>query len=350
MNRLERIRGCLLGGAVGDALGAPVEFLGWTAIEKQFGAAGIADLQSAYGVMGAITDDTQMMLFTAEGLLRSWVRGYSRGLCNVPSVIHHALLRWLMTQDHEPLTAVTLNGWLVQERALWSRRAPGNTCVSALMASRHLGFAAENNSKGCGAVMRVAPCAFFAEPFETASESGRLTHGHPAGYHAAGLFADILQRMSEQTVSLEHALSESLAAHGQKPGMDEVRTSLEKVLFYFYEGYQPTPDRIDEFGGGWIAEEALAIGVWCALSAPSFEQGVINAVNHSGDSDSTGLIAGHLLGIQYGPTAIPARWLERLELRNVIEKVAADIERVPRDYQGGAGALDSDIEVHYPGN
>lgn len=350
MNRLERIRGCLLGGAVGDALGAPVEFLGWQAIEKKFGASGIVDLYPAYGVTGAITDDTQMMLFTAEGLLRGWVRGCSRGICHPPAVIHHALLRWLITQDHEPLAPVTLNGWLVQERALWARRAPGNTCVNALMASRHLGFAAQNNSKGCGAVMRVAPCAFFAGAFETASESGRLTHGHPAGYHAAGLFADILQRMSEHAVSLEHALSESLAAHGQKPGMDEVRTSLEKVLFYFYEGYQPTPSRIDEFGGGWIAEEALAIGIWCALSASSFEQGVINAVNHSGDSDSTGLIAGHLLGIQYGETAIPARWLESLELRHVIEKVASDIERVPREYLGGAGESDRGIEIEYPGD
>ncbi|GAB7529101.1 hypothetical protein PS3A_15100 [Pseudomonas sp. 3A(2025)] len=350
MNRLERIRGCLLGGAVGDALGAPVEFMGWKAIEAKFGASGIADLSPAYGVTGAITDDTQMMLFTAEGLLRAWVRGCSRGICHIPGVIHHALLRWLITQDHEPIAPAILNGWLVQERALWSRRAPGNTCVSALMASRQLGFAAENNSKGCGAVMRVAPCAFFADTFETASESGRLTHGHPAGYHSAGLFADILQRMSQQTVSLEHALSESLAAHGQKPGMEEVRASLEKVLFYFYEGYQPTPARIDEFGGGWIAEEALAIGIWCALSASSFEQGVINAVNHSGDSDSTGLIAGHLLGIQYGAAAIPARWLESLELRGVIEKMAVDIERVPRDYMGGAGEFDRGIEIEYPGD
>lgn len=69
--------------------------------------------------------------------------------------------------------------------------------------------------------------------------------------------------------------------------------------------------------------------LWCALSADSFEQGVITAVNHSGDGDSTGLIAGHLLGIQYGPAAIPPRWYEQLEMRDVIERVGKDIDRVP---------------------
>jgi hypothetical protein len=130
--------------------------------------------------------------------------------------------------------------------------------------------------------------------------------------------------------------------------MEETRSMLERVLFFFYEGYRPTPQRIADFGAGWVAEEALAIGLWCALSADSFEQGVINAVNHSGDSDSTGLIAGHLLGIQYGPVAIPARWYEKLELRDVIEQVAKDIESVPRDFSGYGGDFDSQIEQAYP--
>lgn len=350
MNRLERIKGCLLGGAVGDALGAPVEFLEWNAIRTIFGAQGIVDYAPAYGRLGAITDDTQMMLFTAEGLLRAYVRGSSRGICHVPSVIHHALLRWLITQDYSPNTHVSLDGWLIKERALWSRRAPGNTCLSALKASRHFGQLAENNSKGCGAVMRVAPCAFFGNAFDYAAESGRLTHGHPTGYMAAGLFADILQRMADRQDNLEHAITESLAKHGDKAGMDEIRVLIERVLFYYYEGYRPTTERINEFGGGWIAEEALAIAIWCALTAPSYEQGVINAVNHSGDSDSTGLIAGHLLGIQYGPAAIPARWLDGLELRGVIEKLAEDIERVPGDYSGYGGEFDPSIEIQYPGS
>lgn len=349
MTRLERIRGCLLGGAVGDALGAPVEFLEWSAIEANFGPRGIVDFAPAYGVIGAITDDTQLMLFTAEGLLRAYVRGSLGRSCHVPSVIHHALLRWLMTQDYPITMPISNDGWLIEETALWSRRAPGATCLSALKASIRLGMPAKNDSKGCGAVMRVAPCAFFGNAFEYAADSGRLTHGHPSGYLAAGLFADILQRMADQHCSLEHALTESLARHGHKAGMDETRRMLERVLFFYYEGYHPSPQRIADFGGGWVAEEALAIGLWCALSAESLEQGVINAVNHSGDSDSSGLIAGHLLGIQYGAAAIPARWYEQLEMRDVIERVARDIERIPREFCGCGGEFDQQIEREYPG-
>lgn len=348
MTRLERIKGCLLGGAVGDALGAPLELLEWPAIEAKFGSRGIVDFAPAYGISGAITDDTQMMLFTAEGLLRAYVRGSSRGICHVPSVIHQALLRWLMTQDCHPAIPINRDGWLINELALWSRRAPSTTCLSALKASTRLGMLAENDSKGCSAVMRVAPCAFFANAFDYAAESGRLTHGHPTGYLAAGLFADILQRMVDRKDSLEHAVTESLANHGHKAGMEQIRSLVERVMFFFYEGYQPTPLRIAELGSGWVAEEALAIGLWCALGCNSFEDGVINAVNHSGDSDSTGLIAGHFLGIQHGAADIPARWLDQLELREVIERMAEDIERVPRDYCGYGGGFDEQIERAYP--
>ncbi|TWR93280.1 ADP-ribosylglycohydrolase family protein [Pseudomonas saxonica] len=349
MNRLERIKGCLLGGAVGDTLGAPVEFLEWPAIEAKFGPQGVIDFAPAYGITGAITDNTQMMLFTAEGLLRAYVRGSSRGACHVPSIIHHALLRWLMTQDYPTAIPVSRDGWLIEQLALWSRRTSGTTCLAALKASPRLGAVAENNSKGCGAVMRVAPCAFFANAFDYAAQSGRLTHGHPTGYLAAGLFADILQRIVDRQDSLEHAVTQSLAKYGQMPGMEETRILIERVLFFFYEGYQPTPQRIAELGGGWVAEEVLAIGLWCALAAHSFEEGVISAVNHSGDSDSTGLIAGHLLGVQYGAAAIPARWYAQLELREVIEQMAEDIERVPREYCGYDGEFDQQIEQMYPG-
>ncbi|MCO7567393.1 ADP-ribosylglycohydrolase family protein [Pseudomonas sp. S 311-6] len=348
MNRLERIKGCLLGGAVGDALGAPVEFLDWSTIEARFGPQGISDFAPAYGVTGAITDDTQMMLFTAEGLLRAYVLGSSGKPCHVPSIVHHALLRWLMTQDHPATIPVSRDGWLIEQLPLWSRRSPGFTCLQALKASARLGAVAENNSKGCGALMRVAPCAFFANAFDYAAQSGRLTHGHPTGYLAAGLFADILQRLVDQEDGLEHAITQSLAKYGHVPGMEETRNLVERVLFFFYEGYKPTAQRINQFGGGWVAEEVLAIGLWCALAASSFEEGVIMAVNHSGDSDSTGLITGHLLGAQYGVAAIPGRWLEQLELREVIAQVAEDIERVPRDYCGYGGEFDQEIEQAYP--
>lgn len=343
------VLGCLLGGAAGDALGAPVEFLRWERIRREFGESGIRSFVPAYGQLGAITDDTQMMLFTAEGLLRAHVRGASRGICHPPSVIHHALLRWLLTQGERTPLEVGQDGWLFSDRRLWSRRAPGNTCLSALRASRSFGELADNDSKGCGGVMRVAPCAFFPNAFDNAAESARTTHGHPSGYLAAGLFADILARIWSEGIELAAATRASLAAHGDKPGMEETHRIIERVLALHQSGKQPSPESIERLGGGWVAEEALAIGLWCALAADSLEEGVITAVNHSGDSDSTGLIAGHFLGLIHGPEAIPQRWLEHLELRDVVEQVAWDIVQIPGQYQTEEIDVAEAVEQRYPG-
>ena len=92
-----RVLGCLLAGAAGDALGAAVEFMDWPAIQRQFGPHGIRAMSAAYGRRGAITDDTQMMLFTAEGLLRAVVRSEARGICNSASVVHHRCVAAMVT-------------------------------------------------------------------------------------------------------------------------------------------------------------------------------------------------------------------------------------------------------------
>ena len=120
--------------------------------------------------------------------------------------------------------------------------------------------------------------------------------------------------------------------------MEETRRLIEYVLRLHQQGVRPNPERIADLGGGWVAEEALAIGLWCALAAESLEDGVITAVNHSGDSDSTGMIAGNLLGLIYGPQAIPDRWLEDLELRDVITQIAVDLADIPQRYQAGSDA------------
>jgi ADP-ribosylglycohydrolase len=111
---------------------------------------------------GTITDDTQMTLFTVEGLIRAGVRT-DRGIGFTVAVVHHAYDRWLDTQLL-PGPSGQLDGWLQAEQWLYARRAPGNTCLSALTDERQGGDAiqqfggqADNNSKGCGGVMRVAP-------------------------------------------------------------------------------------------------------------------------------------------------------------------------------------------------
>lgn len=107
---------------------------------------------------------------------------------------------------------------------------------------------------------------------------------------------------------------------------------------------RPTPERLETLGGGWIAEEALAIAICAALVAGDFADGVLLAVNHSGDSDSTGAIAGNLLGARLGIGAILSRWLEELELREAITRIAGDLDAIATERMSSREAWDA-----YPG-
>jgi ADP-ribosylglycohydrolase len=324
---LERAQGCLLGGAVGDSLGAPVEFLSLEAIKRKYGPQGIQELDEAYGVLGAITDDTQMTLFTAEGLIRAMVRQTHKGTVDPPGVVAYAYQRWLHTQG-EKCDKYAMEkgsrGWLVGVKGLRHRRAPGNTCLSALRAWNQ--DEAQNDSKGCGTVMRSAPFGFFEASGEMAFKSAAITHGHPEAKSSAAIFAEII-RFLVRGYDLNKAVNDASAWD-----MDSSLTSRLVVRSMQLAESDVAPEvAIKELGQGWVAEEALAIATYCTLKANgNFEIAVRLAVNHDGDSDSTGAIAGNIMGAAYGVQVIPERWLAAIELRDVIEQIATDmITEVP---------------------
>ncbi len=333
---LEHFTGCLLGGAVGDALGAPVEFDSIHAIRGQYGSAGITDYDVAYGRRGAITDDTQMTLFTAEGLLRAITRRRHEGAYHPVSRIHHAYIRWLRTQGERSRARFSqdeMDGWLIGVKALHSRRAPGNTCLSALR-GEEMGAMRRplNDSKGCGGVMRVAPVGLVAEDEEQAfslgCEAAAITHDHPSGYYSAGCFAAIIYHlMSGRSLPESIELALRILERPENGGHEECAAAVHRAVALWHDSdLTPSPEVIERMGGGWVGEEALAISIYCALSSQNnFARGVLLAVNHSGDSDSTGAITGNLLGLMLGARTIPEKWLAELEMRAEIEAVAGDL-------------------------
>lgn len=338
---LQRFQGCLLAGAVGDALGAAVEFMNWTEIQRVFGPDGLSDYAPAYGRIGAITDDTQMTLFTAEGLLRAYVRGSSRGICNPQGVMANAYLRWLRTQSEtgeRERANIGADGWLLGLPELHSRRAPGNTCLQALHEYQsERSIRAINNSKGCGGVMRVAPVGMFhwslhggkrlAETFQQAADFAEITHGHPSGYLPAGFLAVVVQLLLDGQ-SLVAAIAAAKAELQKHSFHEETLWAIEYAEQLASNGVAPQ-DAISQLGEGWVAEEALAISLYCAHTATSVRHGLLMAVNHSGDSDSTGSITGNLMGAQLGVESIPQSWLDSLELSSEIAEIAEDLLRFP---------------------
>lgn len=353
----DRAYGCLIGGACGDALGAPVEFLTREDILTRHGADGITAFAPAYGGVGLVTDDTQMTLFTVEGLIRGYVRGVLRGISHVPSVVHHAYLRWLWTQDHAfgsvpSPGGETLDGWLIEEPRLWARRAPGNTCLSALREAaeqRAFGSHADNNSKGCGTVMRDAPFGLGGvdDPgrgVDWAIESAWTTHGHPSARYSSGALAMIVAHVCRGD-ALPVAVERALSWLPRKADTTEVRSAVKRaVALSQAPDWQP---RVPELGEGWVAEEALAIAVLCALAAPTPRDAIVAAVNHSGDSDSTGAITGNLVGAVHGARALPREWTQHVELRDVVAVLASDLVDVIEG-RYGSEELAEHLSERYP--
>ncbi len=328
----DRIRGSLLGGAVGDTLGAPIEFESLREIRARFGSEGLREPAPAFGRVGAITDDTQMTLFTAEGLILAAGDPAFSGRSGLVRSVHRAYLRWLRTQGERsahPTFERTDEGWLLGLEALHSRRSPGNTCLSALRAPR-MGSAEQplNSSKGCGGVMRIAPVGLAGEigdPFSAGCEIAAITHGHPTGFLAAGYQALAIREAAAGT-PLRAACQEALEELRRHPGHEECAAAVERAISLSVEKRGGAfPEDVESLGEGWVAEEALAIAVFCALAAPDLESALRLAVNHGGDSDSTGAIAGNLLGAALGDAAIPPRWLAMLELREEILRLAEEL-------------------------
>jgi ADP-ribosylglycohydrolase len=183
------------------------------------------------------------------------------------------------------------------------------------------------DSKGCGTVMRSAPFGLLVgwEPqlvFQLAVECAAQTHGHPTGCLAAGAFAVVVHTVARGE-SLDAAVQRALVHLAAHPGHEETTDALKQALGAVRQGL-PTAERVESLGEGWTAEEALAMGVYCALVAEDVRHGLLLAVNHGGDSDSTGSICGNLLGVMHGETALPPNWVAELEGRATILELADD--------------------------
>lgn len=337
MDIKDRIRGSLIGGAAGDALGYAVEFITLSDIISRYGSSGITEYKLTGG-KALISDDTQMTLFTANGLLYAHTRGCLRGILGpMENYICDAYWNWYAMQRGMPIDEWLKVAWLCDVPELAKNRAPGTTCMSAL-GSRQIGTPKKpiNNSKGCGGVMRVAPIGLFGvydadKTFSCACAAAAITHGNPLGWLPAGLLARVINRIVFDGVDLTEVLHESINHMLMNyPGEDS--RHLAELL---YRAIQLTSndradaDNIKSLGEGWVGDEALAIAAYSALKYQnSFDKALICAVNHSGDSDSTGAITGNIVGAICGYESMSPKWKTDLELHNVILEIADDLYKV----------------------
>jgi ADP-ribosylglycohydrolase len=356
-----RIHGCLLGGALGDSLGYAVEFDPIDEIRRRFGAAGLRDFSALDG--GAhFSDDTQMTLYTVDGIVEALEWANSGVGADANACVWLAYLRWLETQGVPvPESAPRPHPrWIDSQEVLRHRRAPGKACLSGL-ATGEMGtvFRPVNpESKGCGTVMRSAPFGLVPHipadsVYKLSLDAASLTHGHPSARQSSGAFSLLIHSLvqgSSLAEAAQAALARVLADDEAAPELRErlgaaVRLAGEAGHTGAASVLSPE-DLVRELGEGWVAEEALAVGLYAVLAtaapvhgdstegvgAPDlvqhFKAAIAVAINHSGDSDSTGSIAGNILGAYYGTDCLPADWLESLEAPEVIRGMAGQLVAV----------------------
>jgi ADP-ribosylglycohydrolase len=336
--------GCLLGGALGDAFGYVVEFDSLESIRARHGADGLREPVLRAGRL-QVSDDTQMTLFTLEGL----VRAREAGATDAHPFLREAYLDWWLTQQPGPAARWPFapHGMLALVPELQACRAPGLTCLKA-MADGGWGTLGRpaNDSKGCGAVMRSAPVGFdgfgaaggAAVPSRAllAAEAGAITHGHPESGAACAVMAALVQSLFEADHAADAAsevgpLRQALipARHQATVWQAAAPLTSRRMDQAIALAAQRAPcpaeeaNRVALLGGGWVAEEALAIGLMAALAGDDFTHALRIAANHDGDSDSTASLAGQLRGAARGVADLPIHWVMKLDVLEPLLALAA---------------------------
>lgn len=338
-NLLDKIRGCILGGAAGDALGYPVEFLKIEEIKEEYGENGITE-HKLYNDKALVSDDTQMTMYTACGLLKGYTRFVTREIMgDWAAYVHRAYQDWRYTQFTSYGNTVDLGScWLLNVQEMYSCRAPGNTSLSALEHNRcGKTYSPINDSKGCGGVMRVAPVGLYLprhlqsieEVDKIGAEVAAITHGNPLAYIPAAALVHIIAKAATTDEALEDIIVDARNTVGKlfadKEGVDIFELFMDRAVALAHEDISDV-EAIRELGEGWLGLEALSIAVFCAVRyQDDFEKAIIAAVNHDGDSDSTGAITGNILGVYHGVSAIPEKYLEHLELKEILNTLIQDM-------------------------
>jgi poly(ADP-ribose) glycohydrolase ARH3 len=275
--------GALLGTAVGDALGAPLE--GWSRerVDRVYGESGRLEM-----VEGRYTDDTEQMIGVAESLLRN--TGFDG-----------ADMARTLVQNMNPR-----RGYGPGSRAAFERLRAGEQWDEA---AQHL-FGGMG-SYGNGAAMRIAPVGLFyydnpKELREVAYRSSQITHTHELGKEGAALqaFAIALAVRKDRNEMLSQL--EDFVHH-------EVYKNKLRRMERLLRTEASSGEVIAELGNGMAAFDSVPTAIYSFLRFEDFERSVVSAIRLGGDTDTIGAMTGAICGAYYGDQAIPSEWLARLE-------------------------------------
>ena len=308
MNIADRMYRCISYGAYGDAFGSDLEMMSLDEIKTQYGEQGKQKLNPD----DAITDDTQMTLFTLEGLVLSQGKTMDERV----QIMYESYLRWFNTQyglgaiDEKIAHIGEL--WKIED--LYVMRAPGHACIDSLR-SGCMGTLDKqyNESLGNGTVMRSAPFGFLInEPpeyvFELSMRCAAITHGHKEAWRSAGVFSLIIFFLLRDNMDVKAALLSALSYYKiYLERIGELMTlPLNDTYNYIYNAITCDDTKSTSafrtfygaFGDAWIGPNALGLSLYHVLSSDETYDCINRAANINGDSDTVASIAGNIFGAQ----------------------------------------------------
>lgn len=330
-----KIEDILLAGALGDAFGYAIEFYNINKIKIIYGENGLVD----YPIMNNhlyVSDDTQMTLFCQQACNNYLnISSFDSNVKNeLLKNINQSYCDWYITQNEKYTPSNNVNS-IMKFDSLWSLRAPGNTCLSALKQGGNGGInilSKINDSKGCGGIMRVAPISFLNTNIETIFELGAkqaaLTHGHPDGYLPAGYFASVLNLIAEGTDPIQSLnISINILKQYKKhenflSQIEHLKSCLAQDIVYY------GAELNNQLGEGWVGDEAFIIAFYCFMKATDFEDCLILSSNHNGDSDSTATLAAQLYAAKLGLSEEAKFNVQYLDVLPVIQHLTNEINLI----------------------
>jgi len=314
IDRRSRVLGCVLGAAIGDAMGHPTEFISsFEKIRERYGPKGVTGYELYWEHEGKrfapVTDDSQM----SEAVLRGLLDGRDQGtdLDGTMKLIAKQFIEW-------------------KNNPMGGHRAPGNACLdgcSALERGVPWREAGGPTAGGCGSVMRCYPFGLvFADDLEKAElwsvEHSKMTHGDPIALAAcAAMAVGVVHVLHEEPV--ERVIEEMLSAAGRyseptakmmEQAVGEGRTRVEPEV---------SLDRLR----GWAAHEAISAAVYIFVRHPDDPRAaILEGANTPGDSDSIATLVGGLVGARCGAESIPASWVEELERKKELHSLSHSVQ------------------------
>ena len=283
---ISRAKGAFLGLAIGDALGAPAEFLTRGEIKDKYGV-----LKEMVGggwlrlKPGQVTDDTQMSLCIARAIATAG--------------------RWTQTGIADNLT-------------VWLKSKPidvGDTCrrgIRNYMLKGTLETPPNQWDGGNGAAMRMLPIGLFTLGDQALMESCSLQQAHLTHNHALSDASCIYLGR------LLHLALTGRSMNRMRREVDQLITEYPNFVFDPYKG----------MATGYVLDTMQTV-FHCFFKSRSFEMCLVDTVNQGGDADTTGAIVGTLAGAYYGEESIPARWLKKLD-KKLVEEICELSERLVR--------------------